>query len=73
MKTLDLTQTPQMLQELLRRMQTDGEEIAIRDGGQMIARIIPARTGGRSPGSARGQVHLRDDFDDPLEDFEGHR
>lgn len=54
-----------------------GEEVIITRDGEPIARLLPAQTtmavvamkGPRKAGSARGLVFIRDDFDDPLEDF----
>lgn len=54
-----------------------GEEVVLTRNGEPVARLLPAQTtvamlamkGPRQPGSARGLVFIRDDFDDPLEDF----
>jgi prevent-host-death family protein len=45
-----------------------GEEITIAKGGRPVARLIPVefRPTRRSPGSARGRVKIRHDFDAPL-------
>jgi prevent-host-death family protein len=45
-----------------------GEEITIAKGGRPVARLIPipSRHGRRTPGSARGKVTIRQDFDAPL-------
>jgi len=45
-----------------------GEEITIAKGGKPVARLVPAEKvkAHRSPGSARGLVKVRADFDAPL-------
>lgn len=45
-----------------------GEEITIAKGGQPVARLVPveSRKAHRAPGSAKGQVKVRADFDAPL-------
>jgi prevent-host-death family protein len=45
-----------------------GEEITIAKGGRPVARLVPVESTKehRSPGSARGQVKVAQDFDTPL-------
>jgi len=45
-----------------------GEEITIARGGRPVARLVPVEfhPSRRSPGSARGQLKIRRDFDAPL-------
>ena len=44
-----------------------GEEVIIAKNGEPVARLVPvARTEARRPGTARGQVRMREDFDAPL-------
>lgn len=45
-----------------------GEDIVIARAGTPMVRLIPVRQSAprRVPGSARGQIHLADDFDDDL-------
>ncbi len=44
-----------------------GEEVIIAKNGEPVARLVPvARTEARRPGTARGKVRMRDDFDAPL-------
>lgn len=45
-----------------------GEEILIVRAGQPVARLVALRRPERQPGGWQGQVHIRDDFDDPLPD-----
>jgi len=45
--------------------------IDLADGGQPLAKVVPVTRpqGPREFGSARGLIHMADDFDAPLEDF----
>lgn len=45
-----------------------GEEITIAKGGKPVARLVPVEQlkAHRAPGSARGLVKVRADFDAPL-------
>jgi len=60
------------LSKLLERVSL-GEEIVIARAGKPVARLIPERSERRprQPGGAEGLVHIHDDFDDPLPEFEG--
>ncbi|MCY3762622.1 MAG: type II toxin-antitoxin system Phd/YefM family antitoxin [Gemmatimonadetes bacterium] len=56
------------LSKLIRRV-LSGEEVLIARSGTPVARlgpVEPQRKGPRIPGSARGLVHMKDDFDAPL-------
>ncbi|HEX9824056.1 MAG TPA: type II toxin-antitoxin system Phd/YefM family antitoxin [Actinomycetota bacterium] len=55
------------LSKLLRRV-LEGEEIVIAKAGRPVARLVPVSTERRprKPGTARGRIIMRDDFDDPL-------
>ena len=52
-----------------------GEEMAITRDGKVVARIVPSPAaveppkGDRVPGSAKGQIWIAPDFDEPLEEF----
>jgi prevent-host-death family protein len=55
-----------------------GEEIIIAKAGEPVARLVPEKQSlePRQPGTAKGQIWMSDDFDDPLPDdlldlFEG--
>jgi prevent-host-death family protein len=52
-----------------------GEEVVIARDNRPLARLTPiARTpGDRTPGSAKGQVRIADDFDETPKDFEDYR
>jgi len=49
-----------------------GEEIIIARAGHPVARLVrlTRRPRPRKPGSAKGQIVIRPDFDAPLPDFE---
>lgn len=45
-----------------------GEDVVIARAGRPVVRLVPVdnQPVRRRPGSARGQIHLADDFDDDL-------
>lgn len=55
------------LSRLLQRV-LEGEEIVIAKAGRPVARLIPVATAARHrrPGTAKGLIEMRDDFDEPL-------
>lgn len=56
------------LSDLLRRVEA-GEEVLIRRGDTVVARLVPARASGRRPlGMDEGRMTVPDDFDAPLDD-----
>jgi prevent-host-death family protein len=67
---IDLSQAQARLAELVQEA-ARGEEVILTEGGEPVAKIIPiARAQGpREFGSARGLIHMAEDFDAPLEDF----
>jgi antitoxin (DNA-binding transcriptional repressor) of toxin-antitoxin stability system len=50
----------------------DGEEVYIEGAGTVLVRLVPVS--GTAPrrraGTARGMIHMSDDFDDPLPELE---
>lgn len=60
------TQLPQLIADAVR-----GEAVFITRDGKQIVQLVPVEhtNGARQPGSARGLIHISDDFDEPLEDF----
>lgn len=56
-----------------------GEDVVISRSGKPMVRLVPvpARPARRTPGSARGQIHVAPDFDELPEDvaaaFRGER
>jgi antitoxin (DNA-binding transcriptional repressor) of toxin-antitoxin stability system len=67
---IDLSQAPDQLRELVEEAARAGEVVLTR-GGQIVARIVPVKREpqGRQPGSARGLIHMAEDFDATPEDF----
>ncbi len=59
------------LSKLLERVM-QGEEIIIARAGKPVARLLPFRCAAaqRKPGNDAGQVVIRDDFDEPLPEFD---
>lgn len=48
-----------------------GEDVVIARSGRPVVRLVPVQqpVPRRTPGSARGQIHLADDFDELPEDL----
>ncbi len=67
---IDLSQAQARLAELVQEA-ARGEEVILTEGGEPVARIIPINRAQRPRefGSARGLIHMAEDFDAPLEDF----
>ena len=64
----DVSDARNRLEELLSTAAA-GEDIVITRHGSPVARLTaikPPRKSGRVPGSARGQIRIPDDFDDPV-------
>lgn len=58
---------PELIEEAAR-----GEEVVISQGDGAAVRLTPiieSKRRPRRPGTAKGLIHVPDDFDDPLEDF----
>lgn len=66
-------EAPVDLHDLVRRA-AQGEEVILTEAGRRVAMIvsIPPARGPRVFGSARGSIHIADDFDSPLEDFKDY-
>ena len=73
MQNIDINQAKKCLPELVEKT-TSGDEIIITKGGQPIAKLvgIPKREKQRQFGTAKGLIKISDDFDKPLEDFQGY-
>ena len=69
MSTISVHDADQDWARLLARV-TRGEEVIIYREGRPVARLLPLGPAAtrRSPGSAAGQVVIRDDIDAPLPD-----
>jgi prevent-host-death family protein len=70
---VDLTTVGEQLRDLVEEAARTGEVI-LTQGGEAVAKIVPLRhaRGPRKPGSARGQVHMADDFDATPDDFKDY-
>ena len=67
---ITITEAGEHLSQLIQRAMA-GEEILVGDAGTPLVKLTPvtrhtSRTKPRILGSWTGQVHIRDDFDDPL-------
>ena len=67
---VDLTTFPRQLRELVEEATRSGE-VVLTSEGEAVAKIVPLRAtrAPRKPGSARGLIHMADDFDETPEDF----
>ena len=70
MTKLDISQAKSNLSNLL-DLAIKGEEIVITQDNKPIAKMSPIGSVLRplKRGSAKGKVHMSDDFNEPLEDF----
>ena len=66
-KTVNIHEAKTHLSRLLVRVM-GGEEIVIAKAGKPVARLVPYKEppATRQPGTARGQVTVSPDFDEPL-------
>ena len=73
MQNIDINQAKKRLPELVEKT-ISGDEIIITKGGQPIAKLvgIPKREKQRQFDTAKGLIKISDDFDKPLEDFQGY-
>ncbi|WP_420130070.1 type II toxin-antitoxin system Phd/YefM family antitoxin [Longimicrobium sp.] len=69
-RAIDLNHARTQLAELVRQA-ARGEDVILTEDGRAVAKIIPITRaqGPREFGSARGLIHMADDFDEPLEEF----
>jgi antitoxin (DNA-binding transcriptional repressor) of toxin-antitoxin stability system len=60
------TQLPNLIDAAVR-----GEVVLITTSDQQTVRLVPIKhtKQPRRPGSAKGMIHMTDDFDAPLDDF----
>jgi antitoxin (DNA-binding transcriptional repressor) of toxin-antitoxin stability system len=64
---IELTQAPGDLAAAVDEATRSGEVVVTRNG-EAVAKIIPlAAAAARQPGSARGQIHMAEDFDSTCE------
>jgi prevent-host-death family protein len=74
MAQFNIAEAKARLSELVERALAGDEVILARDN-RPLARLVPLGHGEqpRKPGSARGQIWISDDFDDPVPDFDRYR
>jgi antitoxin (DNA-binding transcriptional repressor) of toxin-antitoxin stability system len=70
---VDLKNVSPRLRELVEEATQRGE-VVLTDGGEAVAKIVPLkpRREPRRPGSARGLIHMAEDFDATPEDFKDY-
>ena len=78
MNCFELDQAQQRFPELVERARR-GEDVIITERNQPVAKFVAVEQDATVPavptkrrrrlGSAKGLVHISDDFDEPLEDF----
>jgi prevent-host-death family protein len=70
-ETVTVSEAKTQLSRLIERV-ANGEEIVIRRGKAPIAKLVgyPVPQVRRKPGGLRGQIWMRDDFDEPDEEIE---
>ena len=72
MKPVTIAEASEKLSELFDAA-LRGEEIIITKGDHSSIKLTPTTTvKSRQPGSAKGQVWMSEDFDEPLEDFKDY-
>lgn len=67
-RSIELRQAQAHLAELVHEV-AGGKEVVLTEDGEPVARIIPisrAKPGPCEFGSARGQISMSEDFDEPL-------
>lgn len=70
MQSITVAEAAQKLSDLIDAA-LRGEEVVITKDDHSVVKLIPASPiKNRQPGSAKGQVWMSDDFDEPLEEFE---
>jgi antitoxin (DNA-binding transcriptional repressor) of toxin-antitoxin stability system len=71
MQKVDITQAKTQIESWLKSA-LKGEEIIITQNNQPILKLsqFPPATKKRQRGSAKGQIWMSSDFDEPLEDFQ---
>jgi len=72
MHKVDLEQARECLSELIEETLAGGEVLITRDRQPLVRLVVaapPRERKERHFGSAKGLVHIADDFDQPLEDF----
>ena len=65
MQTVNVHEAKTHLSRLLERVEA-GEEIVLARNGKAVARLVPIGRTVRRPGSMKGRIRIRRDFDAPL-------
>ena len=71
MQTITVKEAAEKLSDLIDAAMR-GEEIVITKGDRSVVKLMPTQPIKRYPakaGTAKGQVWMSDDFDEPLEEF----
>lgn len=76
MQTIDVSQAQSLLPQLLEAVAAGDEVILTRNAEPFVKLSLVNGTNGNvkqsgrwEPGSAQGLIYMREDFDDPIEDF----
>jgi antitoxin (DNA-binding transcriptional repressor) of toxin-antitoxin stability system len=72
MKTINAAQAAAQLDSLLEEVSLGKQVVIVRDDGSAFTLVALSRVPKPVFGSARGLVHMEDDFDDPIEGFEDY-
>jgi len=70
--TVNLREAQDHLPQLIDQL-GEGQEVEITDNGRTVARLVGATRQvlqPRVPGLMKGMIHMSDDFDAPLDDFQ---
>ena len=73
MSQFNIAEAKARFSELVERALAGDEVIVARDNKPLLKLVPLGRTAARQPGSARGQVRMSKDFDNPLADFRKYR
>jgi prevent-host-death family protein len=74
MPQIDVSQAKTRLEELVEKA-SQGEEVVITRGDGAAFKLVPTPENKPRPrfGSAKGQVWMSDDFNEPLDDFDDYQ
>lgn len=70
MREIEVSELPQQIDRLIEAV-TQGEEVILTQSAHPLAKLtrIPDAARPRRAGSAKGQIRIAPDFDEPLDDF----
>ncbi len=73
MKYVDVAEAQSIFLQLIEEV-VNGEEVIFTREGQPLAKLtrVEKRDGHWESGSAKGLMTMREDFDDPIEDFKDY-